>query len=483
MRHWHRQFLGRTQMPSTLSALAISAFFTLSGAEVQAVLSRYGADMRLGTALQIGFLKMCGRPLDPLQRVPTAVLEHLSPQVGGSTPDLATLRAFYSSAPRVLHRHQQIALDVLGLIRFDATADSPGVPEALCDTVRADVDADQLLSETRVILYERRYVIPASRTLGDLAQLARSTVEREISAIERTISPAARARWVEQLFESRTDGMTQLEFLQEPLGSLNIGSITRQCDKVRQLMEMNVAALATLPGTERYWQLYAGRMRNQRRSRFAQRKEPRRSIELISFLRHSLAAHTDALIRMADRQISRLWGRASQQATADRGALPALNVLLAELRQTIKEKRQSKARRFDAIAGLVRRYDAGDLKPLSVAAQQRAILVGQIRQIRPLLKSLVGLDLHAEDPSHWPALIGAWKEAYQQETVGLTVSTPVSTSTDFIGVNPVIAGQLLQATSSVSSTLVTVATAAFAFHGNKASRSAAVVAFGNSSNR
>jgi len=126
---------------------------------------------------------------------------------------------------------------------------SPRVLPALCDTVRAGVDADQLLSETRVILYERRYVIPASRTLGDLAQLARSTVEREIgAAVERMISPAARERWVEQ---------------------------------------------------------YAGRMRNQRRSRFAQRKEPRRSIELVSFLRHSLAAHTDALIRMADRRASR----------------------------------------------------------------------------------------------------------------------------------------------------------------------------------
>src|SRR5271165_2005039 len=66
MRHWHRQFLGRTQLPPTLSALAISEFFTLDGGEARAVLSRYGMDMRLGSALQIGFLKMCGRPLDKL---------------------------------------------------------------------------------------------------------------------------------------------------------------------------------------------------------------------------------------------------------------------------------------------------------------------------------------------------------------------------------------------------------------------------------
>jgi len=54
MRHWHRQFLGRTQLPPTLSALTISEFFTLDGAEIRAVLSRYGMEMRLGSALQIG---------------------------------------------------------------------------------------------------------------------------------------------------------------------------------------------------------------------------------------------------------------------------------------------------------------------------------------------------------------------------------------------------------------------------------------------
>src|SRR3979490_3168389 len=103
MRHWHRQFLGRTQLPVTLSALAICEFFTLDGGEARAVLSRYGLDMRLGTALQIGFLKMCGRPLDKLQRVPIAVLEYLSPQLGGSAPEIATLRALYRKRRRTLY--------------------------------------------------------------------------------------------------------------------------------------------------------------------------------------------------------------------------------------------------------------------------------------------------------------------------------------------------------------------------------------------
>jgi hypothetical protein len=33
MRHWHWQFLGRTQPPPTLSVLAISEFFTLTSGE------------------------------------------------------------------------------------------------------------------------------------------------------------------------------------------------------------------------------------------------------------------------------------------------------------------------------------------------------------------------------------------------------------------------------------------------------------------
>jgi hypothetical protein len=60
----------------------------------------------------------------------------------------------------------------------------------------------------------------------------------------------------------------------------------------------------------------------------------------------------------------------------------------------------------------MRRYDAGDLKPLSITARQRALPLKQIQQILPLLKSLVGLDLKADEATQWPALIAAWMDAY-----------------------------------------------------------------------
>jgi hypothetical protein len=120
--------------------------------------------------------------------------------------------------------------------------------------------------------------------------------------------------------------------------------------------------------------------------------------------------------------MSQLWGRASKQAKTDQGALPALTVLLAGLRQTIKQENLTKEQRFDAIVDLVNRYDAGDMKPQTIAARQREILVEEIRKIRPLLKSLIGLDLHADHSSHWPALIAAWKDAYERGTDTLTAS-------------------------------------------------------------
>jgi hypothetical protein len=108
------------------------------------------------------------------------------------------------------------------------------------------------------------------------------------------------------------------------------------------------------------------------------------------------------------------------QAKSDQGALPALTVLLAGLRQTIEDKKTPKAKRFDAIVELVRRYDAGELKPQSVAARQRALLVNENRQIRPILRSLVGLDLQADGASTWPTLIEAWKDAFRRGTSELT---------------------------------------------------------------
>jgi hypothetical protein len=86
--------------------------------------------------LQIGFLKMRGRSLDKLQRVPIPVLEHLSTQIGGSPPEIATLRAIYGQRRQTLYDHRQFALDTLGMTRFDLTADAPRVLDGCAGSLR-----------------------------------------------------------------------------------------------------------------------------------------------------------------------------------------------------------------------------------------------------------------------------------------------------------------------------------------------------------
>jgi hypothetical protein len=78
---WHVPYLGWTRLPAEVSEFEITHFFSLRAEERSAVLSRYRDSLRLGAALQIGFLKMCGRPLDAIQRVPPDLLKHLGEQL------------------------------------------------------------------------------------------------------------------------------------------------------------------------------------------------------------------------------------------------------------------------------------------------------------------------------------------------------------------------------------------------------------------
>jgi hypothetical protein len=73
---------------------------------------------------------------------------------------------------------------------------------------------------------------------------------------------------------------------------------------------------------------YAQGMRKRRPSRFHQLQEPRRTLELVAFMRYALLEHTDTLIRLLDRRVARLWGRASEEArrTREEGSAATLFV-------------------------------------------------------------------------------------------------------------------------------------------------------------
>jgi hypothetical protein len=82
-------------IPRELTAFEIEAFFTFTAAERQVIEQRRRPGLKLGLALQIGFLRMSGRVLDAVRIVPAVLWRHLGEQFDVAAPDLASLRAMY----------------------------------------------------------------------------------------------------------------------------------------------------------------------------------------------------------------------------------------------------------------------------------------------------------------------------------------------------------------------------------------------------
>ena len=110
---WQATFLGLKQLPRELTAFEIEAFFRFTPAEHQVIEERRRPELKLGLALQMGFLRMSGRVLDAVRIVPTVLWRHLGEQLHVAAPDLASLRAMYRRG-KTLFEHQQLACEVLG---------------------------------------------------------------------------------------------------------------------------------------------------------------------------------------------------------------------------------------------------------------------------------------------------------------------------------------------------------------------------------
>ena len=418
---WHVPYLGWTRLPTEVSEFEITHFFSLRAEERSAVLTRYRDSLRLGAALQIGFLKMCGRPLDAIQRVPPDLLKHLGEQLEVPAPTIATLRALYLKRRRTLYEHQRWAMEFLGMIRFEAT-DTIRLLPSLCDVVRAGVSGDHLVTATRKLLYENRFVIPGSRRLSNLVQTTVASVEHEtLRRIELSIPVLIRNRWLDALsgFADPARKMTLLEYLQEPPAKFSPSTIERQSGKVSKLLNSGVDTYK-VDMAPVLLQSYAQGMRKRRPSRFHQLQEPRRTLELVAFMRYALLEHTDTLIRLLDRRVARLWGRASEEARRTREEGSATNLFIDIVRSTLATASASSEERIATIISLLADLDAGRLKPKSIAARQREILVGQIAQIRPLLKAYLALDLRSREADRWPVLIQAWRLTFRLELSGMS---------------------------------------------------------------
>jgi hypothetical protein len=187
-----------------------------------------------------------------------------------------------------------------------------------------------------------------------------------MSKIERDIPVAQRYRLQDAFFRPAGGSETLIDFISELAGKFSVKSIDREFARIKVLQELGVDQYPTDALTSEHQHAYARRIRQRRPTRFRGQREPRRTIELVSFYRHSLAEHTDIGVDMIDRRVAQLWRRAREEARGD-GSSTSERTFVERVRLVVSGQitTDAAAARLTEVKELLRQLDEGTLKPLA----------------------------------------------------------------------------------------------------------------------
>ncbi|WP_282611243.1 Tn3 family transposase [Pelagibius sp. Alg239-R121] len=314
MQRWHEQYLGFSHFPASLSSVEVEHYFTLSDAELAHVKTRRRPLNRLGVALQIGFLRMTGRLLNSFQMVPPDVLNHLGAQLHIVPPRLASIRALYRRR-RTLFDHQRISMQSIGFRNLTRHAER-GLTAFLRKSVETTFRPDALALEARTWLYQHCYVAPAARPINSLVRAALRHAETRLGKdIMTAVNAATLTEWREALLQRHEGGeRTVLEWLREPPQGKTQKDVSNQFDKFDFLAALRLECLPLKKVSLSRLYFYARPMTRRRPAALTRLKEPRRTIELVCFLRWLQLEVTDSCINLFDHSATDLWRQAQQRA-------------------------------------------------------------------------------------------------------------------------------------------------------------------------
>ncbi len=359
MQHWQVPFLGLQAFPAELTPFEIRYFFTFTASEREAIFSRYGDSHRLAAAIQIGFLKMTGRPLDAFDTLPIAVLRHLGTELDIAPPALTSLRALYSRRS-TLYEHHAWAAALLGFRPFT----------------------------------ERRK-----------RALARQ-VRREAHNAVTTHRLVAFLEWLQQAPRRKLRGLKE------------------QLEKVEFLKALHVDAYALDALRLERQRDYARHMRRHRPARFRALKDPRRTLEMVCFLRITVLQSTDVALSLAELLIQELHARAVREVrdTESRVAR-TFKPTLRELRRVLHDPTIPDAALRQSILALM--PSEYTLFP-SRAAAVRWKLHEKARQVRPLLQALLVFPFAGDTGSSLIRAFSQLRAMYERQRRSLPWDVDVS---------------------------------------------------------
>ena len=350
MQAWQSVFLGTRELPREISAFELEAFFTFSGAERQLIEQQRDRLLKLGLALQIGFLRMSGRLLIALQI--GNLWRHLGAQFNVEAPDLASLRALYRRG-NTLFEQQQLACQALGF-RWMSEHQRRYLVSRLREELRRTIDRDRLLLFARRWLYEHRFVIVHDRMLRKMIVASVQQFETELAAsMQASVGEALLERWRASLTGEHGSGLTVQTWLWAAPARHSTRRIEEVLERIKLLYALDVQNhLSDIPAAQ--LRRYARRLACRAPAAGARIKEPGRTIEVACFLRYCLLSATDHLILMVRRRVADLWRHA--RASAEQGATNWAELyrqLLADLGRLVADRQFTDAQARQRLAELV----------------------------------------------------------------------------------------------------------------------------------
>ena len=384
---YHTTFLGMRELPRDLTSFELQAFFTFAPAELELINERRRPLLKLGLALQIGFLRMAGRSLDAFRVIPASLWRHLGDQLRVGTPDIASLRALYRRQ-QTLFDHQRLACEALGFAWMNE-GQRRYLVGVLYDEVARSADRDRLMRFARRWLYDHRLLILHDRALRKMIVVAVVQFEAALAkSIRRSVPPSLLARWEQTIAAMHASGTSTQGWLWAAPAKHSTRQIAEMFERVEFLRELGVdQQLVAVP--DGILRRYARRLTSRSPSAGALIKEPSRTVEVACFLRYCLLAATDQLILMVRRRVAELWRQAATDATGTADWAQLYRELLSEVTQLTDAGTVPDAELRHRIEVLVTMNRAR--KPPTRAQRVRERLIEAVRPIRTLLVALTKL--------------------------------------------------------------------------------------------
>ena len=422
MDSWHATFLGLRHLPREVTAFEVEVFFQFSAEEARIIEDRRRPELKLGLALQIGFLRMSGRLLDAVRIVPPLLWRHLGERLGVAAPDLASLRAMYRRAPTLIE-HQQVACDALGF-QWLTDHHRRALVRVLREELTRTDDRERLLGFARRWLYDHRLLIVHERRLRAMIAAARRQHKAELARrIDHAVEPGLLMQWRAALTEPHGLGSTLQTWLWAPPARHSSRQIEEMVDRIERLYCLRVhERLGDFP--DDLLRRHARRLAGRPPSAGALIREPARSIETACFMRYCLLTATDRLLMMVRRQVADLWRRAATGTGVAHGDWAALyQELLTAVSTIVADPAATDAGVREQLQSLLVNHRTR--RPASRAHLVRERLIDGVRPVRSLLTALVRLPWQATDAHPVLEALQRLGDLYAHEQRRLPIGTGV----------------------------------------------------------